>query len=61
MIHDIGHLSSRPRIYRRHSLWRRVCLAWDCTDLELAVLAFGSGYVGILLAWCARHMATGSW
>jgi hypothetical protein len=61
MIHDIGHLSSRPRIYRRPSLWRRACRRLDCTDLELAVLAFGNGYVGILIAWCARHMATGAW
>ena len=43
------------------SLWRRICLAWDCSDLELAVLSTSAGYIGILIAWCARHWATGAW
>jgi hypothetical protein len=58
MIHEIGHLSSRPRIYRRKSRWRRVCLAWDCTDLELAVL---TGFPLYMVAQILRVAATGVW
>jgi hypothetical protein len=46
---------------RARKRWREQCLAWDCTDLELAILSTGAGYIGILIAWCARHAATGVW
>lgn len=61
MIHDIGHLSSRPRIYRRPSLWRRLCRRLDCHPVMMALLLVCMGYVGVLLAMVVRHMATGVW
>lgn len=52
---------SRPRLYRRASMIERLCRFLDCHPLTLAVLVVCCGYVGILMAWCVRHAATGVW
>jgi hypothetical protein len=54
-------VQSKPRTYRRLSPFERLCRWLDCSALELWVLAICGGYVGILVAWCVRHAATGVW
>ena len=55
-IHEIGHLSSRPRIYKRLNWLQRLCDRWDCRPWELAVILFSLAY---LVAQIARAKAAG--
>ena len=52
---------TEPRRYKRLTPFERLCARLDCSALELWALAIAGGYVGILVAWCVRHAASGAW